>query len=187
VAAILGSLLLYPWLTRRLGKKRVFQLAAAVLAAGCLSKLFLYQPGQPWLQLIVIGANGLSSSGMSLMAAAMLGDIADYDEWKTGLRREALFASVLSWFDKAGMSFGALLGGFVLVWIGFDAKHGAQPAHTLELMKFSYFLAPFLGALIALLVIRRYALDEAGAYAIKTELSARRLASSVTSPVLPLA
>lgn len=181
VAAIIGSLLLYPWLTRRLGKKRVFQLAAAVLMAGCASKLFLYQPGQPWLQLIVIGANGLSSSGMTLMASAMLGDIADYDEWKTGLRREALFASLLSWFEKAGMSFGALLGGFVLVWIGFNAKLGAQPVHTLELMKFSYFLAPFIGALIAFICIRRYSLDEAKASEIKTELTRRR----ATTPPAP--
>jgi GPH family glycoside/pentoside/hexuronide:cation symporter len=174
VAAILASLALYPSLTKRLGKKRVFQLAAGVLMLGCLSKLVLYQPGQPWLQLLVTGANGLSSSGMTLMAGAMLGDIADYDEWQTGLRREGLFASVLSWFDKAGMSFGALLGGFVLVWIGFNAKLGAQTPHTLELMKFSYFLAPFIGALIALLLIKRYELSEAKSYEIKQALGLRR-------------
>ncbi len=176
VVAIVASLLIYPWLTRQLGKKRVFQVAAGVLMAGCASKLFLYQPGQPWLQLIVTGANGLSSSGMALMASAMLGDIADFDEWKTGLRREGLFASVLSWFDKAGMSFGALLGGFVLVGIGFDAKLGAQSAHTLALMKFSYFVVPFLGALVAWWMIRRYDLTEAGAHEIKAELTRRRAA-----------
>ncbi len=178
VAAIFGSLLLYPWLTRRLGKKRVFQLAAAVLMAGCLSKLFLYQPGRPWLQFYVVIANGLSASGMGLIAGAMLGDIADYDEWQTGFRREALFSAVLSWFDKAGMAVGALLGSRLLNWIGFDAKLGAQSAHTLELMKFSYFLAPFLGALIALLLIRRYPLDESRAYSIKADLTARRAATA---------
>jgi GPH family glycoside/pentoside/hexuronide:cation symporter len=174
VAAIIGSLFIYPPLTRRVGKKRVFQIAAGVLMAGCFSKLFLYQAGHPWLQIIVIGANGLSSSGMGLMAGAMLGDIADDDEARTGMRREGLFASVLSWFDKAGMSFGALLGGFVLVWIGFNAKLGAQSAHTLALMKYSYFLAPFLGALLGLLLIQRYELSETQAYEIKAELARRR-------------
>src|SRR3954462_1501562 len=115
---------------------------------------------------------------MGLMAGAMLGDIADYDEWQTGFRREGLFSAVLSWFDKAGMSFGALLGGFVLNAIGFSAKLGAQSPHTLELMKFSYFLTPFLGALIALLLVRRYELDESRAYAIKADLTARRAAVS---------
>lgn len=182
VAAILGSLLLYPWMARRLGKKRVFQIAAGILIAGCISKLFLYQPGQPWLQLIIIGANGLSSSGMGLMAGAMLGDIADYDELQTGFRREGLFASMLSWFDKAGMSFGALLGGFVLVWIGFDAKRGAQPLQTLELMKYSYALVPLLGALTALLFIRRYNLDETQALEIKGHLLQRRAAAIPPAP-----
>ncbi len=177
VAAILGSLAVYPWLTRRLGKKRVFQVAAGILMAGCASKLFLYRPGAPWLQCIVIGANGLSSSGMILMGAAMLGDIADFDEWKTGMRREALFGSLLSWFDKAGMSLGALLGGFVLLWIGFDAKRGAQPASTLEMMKWSYAVVPFVGALLAWLLIRRYDLDESKAQGIKEQLTQRRHAA----------
>jgi GPH family glycoside/pentoside/hexuronide:cation symporter len=180
VTAIFASLLLYPWLSRRIGKKTVFQVAAGLLMAGCLSKLFLYQPGQPWLQLIVIGTNGLSSSGMGMMAGAMLGDIADLDEWQTGNRREGLFASVLSWFDKAGMSFGALLGGFVLVWIGFDAKLGPQSAHTLALMKFNYFLAPFIGASVALWIIHRYDLDESKALEIKAALAIRR--ASAVSP-----
>lgn len=181
VAAIFGSLLLFPWLTRRMGKKRVFQIAAGILMAGCVSKLFLYQPGHPWLQFFVIGANGLSSAGMGLMAGAMLGDICDLDEWQTGHRREAFFASVLSWFDKAGTSFGSLLGGFVLVWIGFDAKLGAQTAPTLELMKFSYFLSPFVGALFAFWLIHRYDLDETQAMELKAALSRRR-ATAAPSP-----
>jgi GPH family glycoside/pentoside/hexuronide:cation symporter len=180
VAAIIGSLVLYPALARRYGKKAVFQVACGVLMLGCLSKLFLYHPGQPWFQLVIAGSNGLSASGISLMAAAMLGDIADFDEYQTGMRREASFASVFSWFDKAGTSFGSLLGGFVLVWIGFNAKQGAQSAHTLELMKFSYFLMPFLGALLAAIVMSRYSLDEAKVYAIKDELARRRAGGTAT-------
>jgi len=178
VAAIIGSLLIFPALTRRLGKKRVFQIAAGILMVGCISKLIVYHPGHPWLQFIVVSANGLSNAGMALMAGAMLGDIVDLDEWNTGLRREGVFASVLSWFDKAGMSVGALLGGFVLVWIGFDAKLGAQSAHTLELMKFSYFLSPFVGALIAFWLIHRYELNESKAMELKAALALRRSGSA---------
>jgi glycoside/pentoside/hexuronide:cation symporter, GPH family len=185
VTAILASLFLYPWLSRRFGKKRVFQIAAGILMLGCLSKLVLYQPGQPWLQLIVIGANGLSASGITLMATAMLGDIADLDEWSTGLRREAVFWSMLTWFDKAGMSLGALLGGYALVWMGFNAKLGAQSATTLEVMKFSYFLFPFLGALLAAWIIQRYNLSERRAYEIKAELSQRRGNTAATAAPQP--
>jgi Na+/melibiose symporter-like transporter len=64
--------------------------------SGCISKLFLYQGGRPWSQLIVIGANGFSSAGTGLMAAAMLGDVDDVDESETGLRREGLYGSALA-------------------------------------------------------------------------------------------
>ena len=180
VAAIIMSLFVYPVIARRIGKKRTLQVAAGVLIAGCLSKLVVYQPGMPWLQFIVLGTNGAASAGLTLMSNAMLGDVADQDEWRSGQRREALFFSLLSWFEKAGNSLGSLIAGFVLVWIGFNAKIGAQSADTLALMKFSYFLAPTLGALLALYFIRRYELTEESAYRIKDELARRRARLPVT-------
>ncbi|HEU5078622.1 MAG TPA: MFS transporter [Opitutaceae bacterium] len=174
VSAILTSMFLYPPLTRRFGKKRTLQIAIGILIAGCASKLFVYHPGHPWLQFIVLCTNGAATAGLFLLPGAMLGDIADQDELKTGMRREAVFTSLLSWFEKAGNSLGSLLAGFVLVWIGFDAKLGAQSAHTLTLMKYSYFLAPTLGALLALYLISKYDLTESAAYQIKDELTKRR-------------
>jgi GPH family glycoside/pentoside/hexuronide:cation symporter len=88
----------------------------------------------------------------------------------------------MSWFEKAGNSIGSLLAGSVLVWIGFEAKLGAQSHHTLELMKFWYFLAPFTGALAALILIRKYELGEDRVYEIKAELARRRLGQ----PIEPL-
>jgi len=181
VAAIIMSLLVYPGIARRVGKKRTFQISACILLCGCAAKLVVYHPGHPWLQFIVLSTNGAASAGLSLMPAAMLGDIADQDELKTGLRREALFASLLSWFEKAGNSFGSLLAGFVLVWVGFNAKLGAQTPETLALMKFSYFLAPTLGALLALYLIRNYDLNEDEAYRIKATLQERRAARESAS------
>lgn len=181
VAALTMSLFIYPIIARRVGKKRTFQIATGILMCGCLAKLVVYHPGHPWLQFIVLSANGAASAGLSLMPNAMLGDIADQDELRTGLRREALFASLLSWFEKAGNSLGSLLAGFVLVWIGFDAKLGAQTGHTLTLMKASYFLAPTTGALLALYFIRNYDLGEHRAYEIKAELQRRRAENRTTS------
>jgi GPH family glycoside/pentoside/hexuronide:cation symporter len=181
VAAILSSLFAYPWLTRRYGKKRTLQLAIGVLLAGCASKLFVYQPGHPWLQFIVLSTNGAANAGFALLANAMLGDIADFDEWRTGLRREALFTSLLSWFEKAGNSLGSLIAGFMLVWIGFNAKTGAQSPETLRLMQLAYFGMPTAGALLALWLIRRYDLTETRAYEIKDALAVRR-ATAGSSP-----
>lgn len=181
ISAVICSAFVYPALSKRLGKKRTFQVAVCVLMAGCLAKLVVYQPGLPWLQLIVLISNGAAISGIALMGASMLGDIADYEEWRTGQRNEAFFASMLSWCDKAGSSLGSLICGFILVWIGFDAQSGAQGARTLSLMKFFYFFMPFIGAVIAFFIMRNYELDEDKVYEIKAELARRHLSESTAT------
>lgn len=174
VTATVCSLFVYPWLSRKCGKRATLQIAAGLLLVNCIGKIFLYQPDLPWLQLIVLAGNGAAQAGFFLISAAMLGDIADLDELKTGLRREGLFASLLSWVEKAGNSLGSLIAGFVLVWIGFDAKIGAQSPHTLAWMKAAYVIAPACGALVALWLMSRYDLTEERSYEIKAELAARR-------------
>jgi GPH family glycoside/pentoside/hexuronide:cation symporter len=108
------------------------------------------------------------------MAISMTGDIADFDEWKTGLRREALYTSMLSWFEKAGGSLGAFITGFLLVSIGFHASRGAQSDQTLQWMKTSYVVAPLLGGVLTLAFIQRYDLSQDEIYSIKAELGRRR-------------
>jgi GPH family glycoside/pentoside/hexuronide:cation symporter len=182
VAALVASLFAYPWIERHLGKKRTLQVAAGLLVFGCCTKLFLYHPGHPWLQFVFLSINGVANAGFTLMTTAMLADIADFDEWQTGLRREAIFSSLLSWFEKAGNSLGALLTGFLLVWIGFSAKLGAQSESTLTLMKYSYIVAPAAGALLVIYLIRNYDLGEDRAYEIKADLTRRRAATSASQP-----
>jgi glycoside/pentoside/hexuronide:cation symporter, GPH family len=176
IAAIVTSLFVYPTIERRIGKRRTLQLAAGVLLVDCVSKYFLYRPGHPWLPAGIIAMNGISNAGVSLMCIAMLGDIADLDEFHTGLRREGLFVALLSWFEKAGNSLGSFLTGFILVWIGFNARFGAQSQHTLGLMKLSYIFFPALGAVLALIFIHYYRLTQDQVYEIKDDLARRRAA-----------
>lgn len=184
VAAVISTFV-FPRLTRRWGKRRMMQLAVGVLMVGSLCKLVAYHPSMPWLQAIVLIANGISYSGLTVISLAMLGDVVDLDELNHGVRREALFASLYSWVEKAGSSLGTALSGLLLVWIGFDAAKGAQGTVTLELMKFFYFLTPFSAALLGFLILRRYDLDEDRANEIRALLFGRRKAEN--SDEVPLA
>jgi GPH family glycoside/pentoside/hexuronide:cation symporter len=182
VAAMLTSLFVFPRLERKLGKRRTLQCAALVLIVDCLAKIVLFQPGHPWMPLPIIMMNGIANAGVSLMCIAMLGDISDYDEWQSGLRREGLFNSLLSWFEKAGNSLGSFLTGFLLVAIGFNAKLGAQAPNTLMLMKASYIVFPTLGAIFTLFFASRYSLSQERVYEIKEELARRRSANAAPEP-----
>jgi GPH family glycoside/pentoside/hexuronide:cation symporter len=182
VAALLTSLFFFPWLVRRIGKKAALQTAACLLVLGCVCKLFLYIPGQPWWQILIISINGVANAGFTLIPTAMVADLADEDEYATGLRREAVFGGLLAWFEKAGNSAGGLLSGVILVWIGFNAlsQGGVQSPLTLALMKYSYFAAPAIGAIVAFMLLRRYTLTEARAYKVEGALKQRRAESRET-------
>jgi GPH family glycoside/pentoside/hexuronide:cation symporter len=174
VAAIGTSLFVYPHIERRFGKRRTLEFAAGILIVDCVSKYFLYQPGHPWLPLAIIMMNGIANAGVALMAIAMLGDIADHDEFKTGLRREGVFNSLLNWFEKAGSSLGSFLTGYLLWGIGFNPKLPSQSLHTLHWMKASYIFFPAMGAVLTLIFARNYKLTQDEVYNIKNELTRRR-------------
>lgn len=177
----IGSVWLCAWLARRLGKFRTLRLALFILICASAAKLLLYAPGHPWWQLVVFAANGAGMASLNLVIISLLADVADEDEWRTGRRREALYASLVSWVDKLGSSFGGFLSGFLLVWIGFDAKlGGSQPLPTLPLMQWLYAAVPFVGALIALACAKRIRLGEDKMSTINADLAARRLAPAVS-------
>ena len=174
VAAI-GAIFLYRRLSRSIGKRRTLQVAASILMVGSAAKMALFQPNHPWLILVIWCANGAGMIGITVMALSMLPDAVDFEESRTGARREGLYASVLSLCSMFSYSVGALLSGPILVGLGFDAKlGGAQPEGTLLLIRALYAALPFAGALAAILIIRRYPLTETRAYEIKEELERRR-------------
>lgn len=174
VTGLIVSIAVFPSLIQRWGKQSVFVFSCLIMVAGCLLKLVLYRPGEPWWQLIITSANGAATAGINIASFSMLGDIADRDELTNGVRREAMLSALVTWIGKVGYSTGLLLSGFALVWIGFDAQLGAQTPATLAAMKFAYVVMPLLGALGAIFVARKIAMTEEEAYATKAQLAARR-------------
>jgi GPH family glycoside/pentoside/hexuronide:cation symporter len=174
VAAIV-SIPLYRRLSAAIGKKGTLQVAAAVLMAGGVARMTLFQPGHPWLIVLIWAASGAGTAGVSILCLSMLADAIDCEELRTGARREGVYASALSLCDKLGYSVGGLLSGFILVGIGFDVHLGGrQQAETLFLMRSLYAALPFAGALAAALIIHRYPLSQGRADAIADELKASR-------------
>lgn len=174
VVASVVAFWVFRLLALRLGKQRTLQISAAVLVAGAVVKLIVYQPGWRWAQLIVPATNGLALAGISLMTTAMVADIVSADELATNRRREGLYCSVLSWLDKVGGSTGALISGFLLVGTGFDVKFGAhQSAVSLQAIKWLYAVLPCIGAVATVAFAHYYTLTEAKAYEVKRALEQR--------------
>jgi glycoside/pentoside/hexuronide:cation symporter, GPH family len=175
--AAVGSVFVYRRLSVSIGKRRTLQAALGVVTFGCLAKLVLFQPEHPWLMLPIWAANGAGMAGVAVMTLSMLSDAADYEEWRTGVRSEGLFASLRSVADTIGYSLGALTSGFILVVIGFDVRlGGGQSPGSLLLMRILYAVVPIAGAIAAAFIIQRYPLSADKAGVIKAELERRRAA-----------
>lgn len=108
-------------LAKRFGKRNVF--IASSLTSGTFFML-LYLPGERDL----ISINVINVLAKMAYAPAvpllwtMLGDSADYAEWKTGRRSTGLVFSAASFAQKAGWGIGGALAGWLLALFTFEAN-----------------------------------------------------------------
>jgi GPH family glycoside/pentoside/hexuronide:cation symporter len=102
-------------------------------------------------------------------------DVVDYDELKTGARREGSFASVYSWVLKLSFCTGYLLSGPFLEMTGFDAALGGeQSSETLNNLRLGFVLIPVVAVVLAIVVLRLFKIDRTEANEIRVSLEARR-------------
>jgi glycoside/pentoside/hexuronide:cation symporter, GPH family len=182
-----GSILGQPlWvrLSQRLGKRRVFTLAAAAWAVVTLSWLAA-APGSPvTLQLPLLGALsteqglallrapliGFFNAGFVLMLQSMLTDTVVYDRARHGRSSEGALSGVFSAAEKLAYAVGPALAGMVLSLSNFHASQGgavAQDAGAISGILLNYSLIPALFVLASLLVIRGYRLTDSSSRAMR--------------------
>lgn len=77
------------------------------------------------LTTLLLTLAGLPNSVLNVCGAILQGDVYDYSEWKTGVRNEALVATVSGYFGKLANSVTGLLAGAVITWIGYVARKDA--------------------------------------------------------------
>ena len=124
VWAVAGLLAVVPlnWTSRRWGKNRTLLIAILLMCAAQLAKIVCYNPTFPYLVFI---PTVLLSAGMFMfftLGAAMVADVCDDDELRTGKRSEGSYYSVYWWFIKMGTAFASFVTGALLVFTAFDER-----------------------------------------------------------------
>lgn len=128
---MIASIHLGSILSQRFSKHGVVIGAAVLTVCSGLLKFVLYNPDYPYLILLAPFFSAPGGAVGSYMINSMMADVATYDEWKTGTRREGMFTAAAGWLYKVSISLAAILGGMVLVLIGFDEQlGGAQSEFT---------------------------------------------------------
>ena len=124
----------------------------------------------------------------SIVLRAMVGDICDEDELRTGLRREGMYGSMFRWIEKAMGSLAIMITGGVLLAAGFHSGEAQQASGTILYLRLAYVLIPVVAVGLALVGVRYFPITPARAAEVRRELEARRgkphanLPAAVTAP-----
>jgi len=121
---ITATLFLPFWVfvSNKLGKKPAYIFGMAFWAV-VMSLLFFMKPGVPLSTLVVLCfLAGIGVSTAHLIPWTMIIDCVDYDELKTGARREGMYTGFTLFLQKFASSISLFLVGIFLQWSGYVAN-----------------------------------------------------------------
>jgi len=162
-------------MSETLGKKKVLTIAISLAIVSYMTTWWTFVPGHPYLMLLNTVFIGAGYAGLWLMLPSMQVDIVDYDELKTGERREGGFASIYSWVLKLSFMVGFLISGPLLEVTGFDAELGSvQGPHVYTYMRIGFLVIPVVSLGIALYLLNKFPITAKKAAEIRVQLEERR-------------
>lgn len=171
--ATLVSIPIWTLLMRVLRRKIIWTLATALTLLGGLTMatngLFIIA-GQP-VQLMLIG---FGTGAIAILVWALIPDMVDYAQWKTGVRSEGLFFGSVLLFQKFSGGLVGLGFGYFLAQLGYDAQADVQTLASIEGITLFLGLAPATLLTLACVVLWTMPLNQKLHYEIVQSLSHSR-------------
>jgi GPH family glycoside/pentoside/hexuronide:cation symporter len=158
-------------LSRRWGKRRLWLGSMSLAAAAYLGHAFLGEG-----TLIFWGALSIlqgSTAGVgAVIGPSIKGDVIDYDEWRTGERKEGAYLAVWTFVQKSAGGLCAILLGFALQFVGFEPNVEQTQATRWTILGL-YGALPALCYAVGTVLLSRFGLNEKEHEAIRAEIAAR--------------
>jgi GPH family glycoside/pentoside/hexuronide:cation symporter len=111
------------------------------------------------------------------MQNAIVPDICDIDELRTGQRREGLYTSVMSFAAKLEISLTVLIVGYLVSFSGFAAGRPDQPDAVIHRLLWLALTPNIVFTFVTLIVATRFRLDESVMADVRRQLDERRAAA----------
>lgn len=173
VVAGIASVPLWNLVARRLDKARALTLLMSIGVLGHLSNYVLMDPRAPYLLVVAGVLDSVPFSALWLLLPSMKADIADYDEARTGRRREGSLNSFYSWFFKAAITASAGVGGWVASASGYDPALTQQPPEVVRNIFHMFLAVPLAAWILAIALVAIYPLNREVMRGIRAQLDAR--------------
>ncbi len=157
-------------LSRRFGKKQVWVFSMLLSAGGFASLFVITEPGPAvFVITFVIGVAGACGA---VIAPAIKADIIDYDEYRTGERKEGSYLAAWNLIRKSSASLAVFLAGLVLQFSGFE-PNVEQPQDVKLALRAMIGLLPAVCYLVGGLLFARFSFNEHEHARIRTAIDER--------------
>ncbi len=183
LAIVLGlaflSMPLVVWLMRRFGKRLTY-IGSMTLMIIVLIILSQIPPGGQNQVIVAAIFAGLGYGAANVIPWAIVADVVEEDELKTGKRREGVYAGYLVFFRKLASAIAIFIVGQILSATGFVSSTSGgfyveQPQAALNAIRFFMSGFPGIMLVIAIIVAWRYPLDKKRHDEIREQLAERRI------------
>ena len=142
MAGIIPSLILIvvaPWIAKRFGKAEV-GVVAMIIGGGALITAYILKVENPVVWIIFYAIGMFAIQVFNFLIWALITDVIDFQEIRTGARDDGTVYAVYSWARKLGQALAGGLTGFALSAIGFDAALAAAGEAQAESVNQSIFM-----------------------------------------------
>jgi melibiose permease len=181
---ILGMMVLYPLLRKKLSNTSMFKLALGLAIGGYVLILLLCLAGlgSSLPLLCVCGALVFASNGLlSVLTTVFLSSSTDYGELKTGRREESVIFSMQTFVVKAASGVAVFITGIGLDLIGLvgntdeTSPAAVQSAGTILGLRLLMTILPMVGLAVALVFfVKKFQLTDSRVQEISDTLKAQR-------------
>lgn len=166
---------------KRFGKRETYivSMMLMIVVMGIISQV--PPGGQNWVLAAAVFA-GLGFGAANAIPWAIVADVVEEDELKTGKRREGIYAGYLVFFRKLASALAIFFVGQVLEATGFistttGSNFVQQPESALAALRFFVGVVPAVMLILSIITAWRYPLDKEAYEAIRRQLVERRAAS----------
>lgn len=165
------------FLSRKIGRKNL--LILALLASSVLTATMFWLPAENVMLIFAFGVSAeFFAAIMPTLFFSMLGDAADYSEWRTGRRATGLVYSAGTFVQKTGGGFAGALMLLVLSSYGYQGTDPTTVADSLPGIVLLMSWIPAVFGLFGALLMAFYPLNNEKQHEITQELEQRRLQSN---------
>jgi glycoside/pentoside/hexuronide:cation symporter, GPH family len=168
---------LWVWVAQKLDKRRAFMLGMVTWVL-VLVGIALVRPDQVVLAYILAALSGSGIATAYVLPWAMVPDIIELDELRTGQRREGSYYAFTSFFQKLGTGMALWVMGQVLAATGYvtpvqGQPLPAQPAAAVQAIRWMMGGVPVVLLAVAILLAWRFPITRESHQAVRDALAAR--------------